>query len=223
MYAPQFGHPLSNRSNRIFSLDDSILRDSQKDMNAAFEELKAEKEAKHNAGERKQKQRLRQTQVQGAQAQLQIGLPDKEGELTEAEFYKKYWIEAGKLGEGSFARVRKITRKHDRRAFALKVIKKAGKTKEDLDALQKEIEILRKLNHKNVVRLTDWVETKKRIYMVVEFCNGGDVFERILKQKTFSEWEAGHVVRQVAEGLEHIHSKGIVHRDLKPDNLMYFG
>ncbi|ETO25757.1 Protein kinase domain containing protein [Reticulomyxa filosa] len=57
--------------------------------------------------------------------------------------------------------------------------------------------------------------------MVVEFCNGGDVFERIIKQRTFSEWEATHVIQQVAAGLEHIHSKGIVHRDLKPDNLMY--
>ncbi|ETO17436.1 Protein kinase domain containing protein [Reticulomyxa filosa] len=207
MYAPQFANGLNNRSNRIFSLDDSLIRESQRDMSNAFEQLKAERGLGHS------KQRLHQ--------QVQIGLPDKEGQLTEPEFYQKYWIEAGKLGEGSFARVRKITRKHDRKPFALKVIKKAGKSKEDLDALQKEIEILRKLNHKNVVRLTDWVETKKRIHMVVEFCNGGDVFERILKKKTFSEWEASHVVQQVAEGLDHIHSKGIVHRDLKPDNLMY--
>ena len=49
----------------------------------------------------------------------------------------------------------------------------------------------------------------------------GDVFERILKQKTFSEKEAAHVVRKVAEGLAHVHSAGIIHRDLKPDNLMY--
>ncbi|ETO24613.1 calcium/calmodulin-dependent protein kinase type 1 (camki) [Reticulomyxa filosa] len=224
MYAPQFANN-NNRSNRMFSLDDSMLQGSQRDMDAAFEQLKTEKGLGHS------KKRL--------VPQMQLGLPDKEGELTEAEFYQKYWIEAGKLGEGSFARVRKITRKHDRRPFALKVIKKAGKSKEDLEALQKEIDILRKferetkiffetykkqktkLKHKNVVRLTDWVETKKRIHMVVEFCNGGDVFERILKQKTFSEWEASYVVQQVAEGLDHIHSKGIVHRDLKPDNLMY--
>eukprot|EP00486_Rosalina_sp_Unknown_P013733 CAMPEP_0201593262 /NCGR_PEP_ID=MMETSP0190_2-20130828/190925_1 /ASSEMBLY_ACC=CAM_ASM_000263 /TAXON_ID=37353 /ORGANISM="Rosalina sp." /LENGTH=1132 /DNA_ID=CAMNT_0048052393 /DNA_START=23 /DNA_END=3421 /DNA_ORIENTATION=- len=142
-------------------------------------------------------------------------------ELTEKEFYKKYWIEDGQLGKGSFAKVRKVTRKKDKQIFALKMIKKAGKSKEDLDALQREIAILAKIDHPNVVKLLDWCETKKRIYMVVQFCDGGDVFERILKQKTFSEKEAAHVVRKVSEGLLHVHENKIIHRDLKPDNLMY--
>jgi len=142
-------------------------------------------------------------------------------ELTEKEFYKKYWIEDGTVGSGSFAKVRRVTRKKDKKEFALKMIKKAGKSKEDLAALQKEIGILARLDHPNVVKLVDWSETKKRIYMVVQFCSGGDVFERILKQKTFSEKEAAHVVRKVAEGLDHVHERKIVHRDLKPDNLMY--
>merc|ERR1712228_747178 len=142
-------------------------------------------------------------------------------ELTEKAFYKKYWIEDGTVGSGSFAKVRKVTRKKDKAEFALKMIKKAGKSKEDLEALQREIAILAKLSHANVVALMDWCETKKRIYMVVQFCDGGDVFERILKQKTFSEKEAAHVVRKVAEGLEHVHLNNIIHRDLKPDNLMY--
>ena len=144
-----------------------------------------------------------------------------EGELTEKEFYKKYWIDNEKLGQGSFARVRKVTRKADGRIYALKMIKKAGKSREDLLALQREIAILSKLNDKNVVKLDDWCETDKRIYMVVEFCDGGDVFDRILKKKTFSEQEAVHVVKAVASGLKHIHNNNIIHRDLKPDNLMY--
>jgi len=142
-------------------------------------------------------------------------------ELSEKKFYQKYWIEDGTVGTGSFAKVRKVTRKEDKKEFALKMIKKAGKSKEDLEALQKEIAILAKLDHPNVVKLMSWCQTKKRIYMVVQFCSGGDVFERILKQKTFSEKEAAHVVRKVAEGLAHVHEHGIVHRDLKPDNLMY--
>eukprot|EP01084_Bolivina_argentea_P242807 407211_1 len=60
-------------------------------------------------------------------------------ELTEKEFYKKYWIEDGTVGTGSFAKVRKVTRKKDKKEFALKMIKKAGKSKEDLEALQREI------------------------------------------------------------------------------------
>ena len=122
---------------------------------------------------------------------------------------------------GSFARVRRITRKEDKRVFALKMVKKKGKTDSDIAAFQKEILVLQECNHKNIVQLLDWCDTRKRIYMVVEFCDGGDVFERVLQFKKFNEASASHVVGQVASGLEHCHAKGFVHRDLKPDNLMY--
>eukprot|EP01083_Nonionella_stella_P279464 950654_1 len=59
--------------------------------------------------------------------------------ISERDFYKKYWIEAGKIGEGAFARVRKITRKSDKAVFALKMIMKKGKSSEDIAALQREI------------------------------------------------------------------------------------
>ena len=141
--------------------------------------------------------------------------------ISERDFYKKYWIEAGKIGEGAFARVRKITRKSDKAVFALKMIKKKGKSSEDIAALQREILVLQKCDHENIVRLGDWCDTKKRIYMVVEFCDGGDVFERVVQYKKFSEKSAIHVVKQVASGIGHVHKLGYVHRDLKPDNLMY--
>jgi len=141
--------------------------------------------------------------------------------ISERDFYKKYWIEAGKIGEGAFARVRKITRKSDKAVFALKMIKKKGKSQEDIAALQREILVLQKCDHENIVRLGDWCDTKKRIYMVVEFCDGGDVFERVVQFKKFNEKAAIHVVKQVASGIAHVHELGFVHRDLKPDNLMY--
>ena len=122
---------------------------------------------------------------------------------------------------GAFARVRRITRKADKQVFALKMIKKKGKTAEDIRALQREITVLQKCDHPNIVRLADWCDTNKRIYMVVEFCDGGDVFERIVQFKKFSEKDAVHVIKQVTSGLGHIHSNKFVHRDLKPDNLMY--
>jgi len=56
---------------------------------------------------------------------------------------------------------------------------------------------------------------------VVEFCDGGDVFERVIQQKKFSEQDAAFVIAQVASGLAHVHQRQVVHRDLKPDNLMY--
>ena len=132
--------------------------------------------------------------------------------ISERDFYKKYWIEAGKIGEGAFARVRKITRKSDKAVFALKMIKKKGKSMEDIAALQREILVLQKCDHENVVKLGDWCDTKKRIYMVVEFCDGGDVFERVVEYKKFSEKSAIHVIKQVASGILHVHNLGYVHR-----------
>ncbi|ETO33037.1 hypothetical protein RFI_04066 [Reticulomyxa filosa] len=212
----------------------------------------------------------------------EIKLPANE--LTERDFFKKYWIEAGKIGElsvsckflffyflkfllllhnkkhnvtyrGAFSKIRKISRKSDKQVFALKMIKKKGKSKSDIRALQKEIYVLQsvyrvkiclfvtcvrmliqqiighkpmtnldiyvKCNHPNIVQLLDWCDTKKRIYMVVEYCDGGDVFERVVNMKKFSELDAAHVVQQVASGLEHLHQHKFVHRDLKPDNVMY--
>lgn len=101
------------------------------------------------------------------------------------------------------------------------MIKKKGKSDADIAALQQEIVILLKCDHPNIVQLNDYCDTTKRIYMVVEFCDGGDVFERVIQYKKFTEKAAIHVVTQVSTGLIHIHSKSFVHRDLKPDNLMY--
>ncbi|ETO23914.1 hypothetical protein RFI_13245 [Reticulomyxa filosa] len=101
------------------------------------------------------------------------------------------------------------------------MIEKKGKSKSDIQALQKEIYVLQRCNHPHIVQLLDWCDTKKRIYMVVEFCDGGDVFERVVNLKKFSEADATRVIQQVASGLKHLHEQGFVHRDLKPDNVMY--
>ena len=66
-------------------------------------------------------------------------LENEECEMTEKEFYEKYWIEAGKLGEGAFGRVRKIKRRSDFKKFALKNVNVEGKPKEDVEDLQREI------------------------------------------------------------------------------------
>eukprot|EP01084_Bolivina_argentea_P284757 488112_1 len=91
---------------------------------------------------------------------------------TERDFYKKYWIEAGKIG-GGFQRIRKITRKSDKIKFALKMIKKKGKTHSNIEALRQEILILQSCIHENIVQLIDWCDTKKRIYIVQDYCAGG--------------------------------------------------
>jgi len=142
--------------------------------------------------------------------------------LSQTAFSQKYTMQNNHtIGSGAYGKVIKVTRNRDKQLFALKIISKQGRSEQDLKRFQDEIEILAKLRHQNVIRLANWLENEQHIYMVMTLCNGGDVFKRLLQQKTFSEKEAAHVIRKVAEGLQHCHEHAIVHRDLKPDNLMY--
>eukprot|EP01083_Nonionella_stella_P252961 870972_1 len=141
--------------------------------------------------------------------------------LSERDFYKKYWIEAGKLGGRAYFGIPPITRKTDKTVFALRKIKKVGKSSEYVAALQREILILQNCSHPNVIHLADWCDTRRRIYMVVEFCSGGDLFERILDEKQFNEKSAIHITKQIVSALHHIHLLGYVHRNLEPSNIMF--
>eukprot|EP00746_Dinoflagellata_sp_MGD_P011722 gnl/MRDRNA2_/MRDRNA2_124708_c0_seq1.p1 gnl/MRDRNA2_/MRDRNA2_124708_c0~~gnl/MRDRNA2_/MRDRNA2_124708_c0_seq1.p1 ORF type:complete len:635 (+),score=141.77 gnl/MRDRNA2_/MRDRNA2_124708_c0_seq1:92-1996(+) len=90
----------------------------------------------------------------------------------------------------------------------------------DMQALQKEVEVLRKLDHPNVLRLYESFEDGKTMYLVVELCKGGDLFERISDSEHCSEKYCSQVSAQVCGALAHCHDQGICHRDLKPENLL---
>ena len=112
--------------------------------------------------------------------------------------------------------------KMDGTQYALKMVRKKGKGPDDIEAFKKEILFLSKLkNHPNIIKLYDFCDSPKGLYMVLEYCNGGDVQQRLKQQKYFKEQEAKHIAKQVVAGLCYFHSLNIVHRDLKPDNLMY--
>ena len=85
----------------------------------------------------------------------------------------------------------------------------------------KEIEILKSLDHPNIVRIHDVCREDDCYYVVTEFCEGGTLFDRIINEGAFSEEKAKQLMRQLLSGLEYCHSKGIVHRDLKPENLLF--
>ena len=115
---------------------------------------------------------------------------------------------------------------HARRALACKVV---DKRKLGLDVrvrtvlleqLRQEITVLKKLNHRNVIRLIDVCEQPEKLYIVMELMHGGELFDCIVQKGRFTESEAYDVVGQVAAGLAHCHKQGVVHRDLKPENLL---
>mmetsp|Transcript_26752 Transcript_26752/g.23562 ORF Transcript_26752/g.23562 Transcript_26752/m.23562 type:complete len:507 (-) Transcript_26752:266-1786(-) len=93
----------------------------------------------------------------------------------------------------------------------------------DKKMLKTEIQILKKLDSPYIVSLYDLIETKKYLYIVMEKCEGGELFDQIaeLDGDHYSEEDCCLILHQIAKGVKYMHKCGIVHRDLKPDNLMY--
>ena len=125
------------------------------------------------------------------------------------------------LGEGAFAKVRLATQIHIKEKCAIKIIdKRLLENIKDIDRLRKEIKILKKIRHKNIIQLYDIMESKQYLYFVMEYCKNGELFDYIVKRKKLSEKEACIFFQQIINGVEYLHNQGIIHRDLKPENLL---
>ena len=125
------------------------------------------------------------------------------------------------LGEGAFAKVRLATQIHIKEKCAIKIVdKRFLENNQDIQRLRKEIKILKKIRHKNIIQLYDIMESKTNLYFVMEYCKGGELFDFIVKKKKLTEKEACLFFHQIINGVEYLHNQGIIHRDLKPENLL---
>ncbi|GJP74599.1 hypothetical protein CLOP_g5159 [Closterium sp. NIES-67] len=92
---------------------------------------------------------------------------------------------------------------------------------DDVEDVRREVSVLEMLrNHPFVVSIIETVEDDKEVHIIMELCNGGELFDRILDRKYYGERQAARVIRSVVEVLDFCHSRGIVHRDLKPENIL---
>lgn len=85
--------------------------------------------------------------------------------------------------------------------------------------LKQEIEIMTKLSHKNIIRLHEVLEETLNLYLVMEKCSGGELFDRIQQRGSYSESDASSVLRQITEAISYLHRNNVAHCDLKPDNV----
>jgi calcium-dependent protein kinase len=137
--------------------------------------------------------------------------------------YKKGQIETDYtigeiMGSGAFATVRKVTHKDSNNTRALKIIKK--NPKQDSSRMYLEVDILKKLIHPNIMQIFEFYEDKKNFYIITEFCEGGELFDKVVEKGSFKEDEAAAVVKQLISAINYIHLNNIVHRDLKPENIL---
>ncbi|KAJ5075649.1 protein kinase [Anaeramoeba ignava] len=129
------------------------------------------------------------------------------------------------LGIGSFAKVKLATHIPTNCEVAIKIMKQdlIAQNKKNQERLKREIQILKSLQHQHVIQLFEIIETKKKIYLVMEYVKGGELLELIQKKGKIQEHEARKIIIQVASGLSYCHQMGIVHRDIKPENLLLDG
>mmetsp|Transcript_1469 Transcript_1469/g.4440 ORF Transcript_1469/g.4440 Transcript_1469/m.4440 type:complete len:742 (+) Transcript_1469:250-2475(+) len=124
------------------------------------------------------------------------------------------------LGSGAFADVYLATDIRTKQTVAIKQITKSKCGKRELEFLQREINILKSMRHPNIISVYDVYDTPSTFYIVLEFMEGGELFDVIAHAGSFSEKDASAIMRDMVKGVAFLHSHGIVHRDLKPENML---
>ena len=127
------------------------------------------------------------------------------------------------LGKGSYGKVYEVKNKTTGEIRACKQLSKSNIS--NLKKFQREIQILIKTDHPNIIKLFEIFEDDRFIYLIMEKCNGGELFDRIIihiqSNKMYTEKDAAKIFQQLISAIVYCHDNGIVHRDLKPENLLY--
>ncbi|KYK57453.1 Calcium/calmodulin-dependent/calcium-dependent protein kinase [Drechmeria coniospora] len=128
------------------------------------------------------------------------------------------WELLEKMGDGAFSNVyRARDREGDRGEVAIKVVRKYEMNSMQRSNILKEVQIMRQLDHPNIIKLVDFTESKQYYYIVLELAPGGELFHQIVRLTYFSEELSRHVIVKVAKALEYLHEeRGVVHRYSRP-------
>ncbi|XP_031656632.1 MAP/microtubule affinity-regulating kinase 3 isoform X5 [Oncorhynchus kisutch] len=124
------------------------------------------------------------------------------------------------IGKGNFAKVKLARHILTGREVAIKIIDKTQLNPTSLQKLFREVRIMKILNHPNIVKLFEVIETEKTLYLVMEYASGGEVFDYLVAHGRMKEKEARAKFRQIVSAVQYCHQKKIVHRDLKAENLL---
>ncbi|OQS05504.1 calcium-dependent protein kinase [Thraustotheca clavata] len=135
------------------------------------------------------------------------------------DVFSVYNVEKKELGHGHYGTVRVGTHKQTGQRVAIKTIPKVKVSRPE--TLKREIEILRSVDHPNIIKLFDVFEDARHLHLVTELCTGGELFDRIIARGHYTEADAAKLVRKILGAVKHCHDRDICHRDLKPENFLF--
>jgi len=145
----------------------------------------------------------------------QINKSGRKNNNKTGNFVQEYEI-MEQIGHGSYSVCRRCVHRGTRVEYAVKIVDKSKRDSED------EVQILLRYGqHPNIISLRDMFEEEDKVYLVFELMRGGELLDKILRQKFFSEREARAVMEKVTNVVKYLHQNGVVHRDLKPSNILY--
>ena len=132
------------------------------------------------------------------------------------------YILHGEIGSGGFAKVVQGTHIPTGEKVAIKIMDKIQLFTDPLNLrrVKSEISLLKIVRHKNIIKLYEVIETPQKIYLIMEYCEGGELFDYIVQKQNLTERQSCKFFHEIIDALEYLHSLNIVHRDIKPENLL---
>jgi calcium-dependent protein kinase len=139
---------------------------------------------------------------------------DNTGKIS--EFYQ---IEKKKLGEGSYGSVSRAKNLSTGAVRACKSISKSHMT--NAERFKAEIGLMKIMDHPNIIKLYETFEDHRNVYLIMELCSGGELFDRIIESGHFTEVQAATLMQQIIRAIYYMHENKVCHRDLKPENFLF--
>jgi calcium-dependent protein kinase len=145
---------------------------------------------------------------------------DIKSKYSNYDIRKIYKFHKPPLGGGNFGTVRMAHRvENPKIRYAVKSILRAN-IKKDVKQLEEELEILRQVDHPNIIKFHETYIDHRYVHIVMELAEGGELFDKIIKSERFSERRAANYMSKILGAIKHLHDKMVCHRDLKPENFL---